>query len=344
MYCAKCRNPITRPTLNLSKLEPMSKLPCLLTALLMGFTAIAQAATPIEQRESLFATLWMQRSAEYRYSTEQIYKTATAQLRAALRPGTAALEQEKLGNYAKLPPAVILDIDETVLDNSPYQGWALQQGVKYAEPNFRAWIAMKNAPEIPGAAAFTRAADKLGIKVFYVTNRACEKPATATTPSVCPEKAETMENMALHGFARASDPSAYLLLGEQPGWVSDKSSRRALLAQSYRIVMLLGDDLKDILPADTVNALRRDSDQNAYKRYLERFGQRWFILPNPVYGSWERVLPPAMEARYAALVAAPIPAPADKPAANAPSMGDRLYCATVEGKANEAYCAGMQEK
>ena len=281
---------------------------------LAATTAAAEpaTATPVVQRESLFATLWVQRAAEFRYSTEQVYKTATAQLRAALRPGTASLEQERLGNFAALPPAVILDIDETVLDNSAYQGWALQQGVPYSDADFRAWIGLKNAPEIPGAAAFTRAAAKLGIKVFYVTNRACEKAATATAPSVCPEKAETMANMEKLGFARADDPAAFLLLGEQPDWVSDKTSRRALLAKSHRIVMLLGDDLKDMLPAQTVNALRRDSDPAAYKQYLARFGERWFILPNPVYGSWERALPPSMQARYAALEAAPI-APAACP-------------------------------
>ena len=315
--------------------------------LTFGIASSAQAASPIPQRDTLGATLWVQRSAEFQFSTEQVYKTATAQLRAALRPGTAALEQEQLGHYAKLPPAVILDIDETVLDNSAYQGWALQQGAPYSEENFQIWVRMKQAPEIPGAAAFTRAAEKMGIKVFYVTNRACEKPATATTPAVCPEKTDTMENMARHGFARANDPAAFQLLGEQPDWVSNKTTRRALLAKTHRIVMLIGDDLKDILPGDTVNALRRDSDRSAYKKYLARFGQRWFILPNPVYGSWERVLPAALDARYALLDAAPmVPLPLpDKLAANdaanagKPTTGDRLYCATAEGKADIAYCA-----
>lgn len=307
--------------------------------LLLSLTAAAQAASPVALRETLNATLWVQRSAEFQYSTEQIYKTATAQLRTALRPGTAALEQEKRGNYAKLPPAIILDIDETVLDNSPYQGWALQQGADYSEENFRVWVRMKMAPAIPGAAAFTRAAEKLGIKVFYVTNRGCDKPATPTMPAHCPEKADTMENMALHGFARANDPAAYMLLGEQPGWSSDKTSRRDMVASTHRIVMLIGDDLKDILPGDIVNAMRRNSDRAAYKQHLARFGQRWFILPNPVYGSWERVFPAAMEARYALLNAA---AMAALPVArNEVTTGDKLYCATTEGKANQAYCAAI---
>ncbi len=318
----------------------MSKFQRTLCGLLLSFCTVAQAASPLTQREILMATLWVQRAAEFQYSTEQIYKTATSQLRAALRPGTAAIEQEKRGHYAKLPPAVILDIDETVLDNSAYEGWALQQGAGYSEENFRTWVRMKRAPEIPGAAAFTRAAEKLGIKVFYVTNRGCDKPATESTPASCPEKTDTMENMALHGFARASDPSAYLLLGEQPDWTSDKTSRRALLAKSYRIVMLLGDDLKDILPGETVNALRRNGDHAAYKEYLARFGQRWFILPNPVYGSWERALPAAVDARYALLRAAPM-APLPAPAKIEATTGDKLYCATVEGKANQAYCANL---
>ena len=70
--------------------------------------------------ESLHGVLWMQRSAEYKALCFQAYQLANAQLRIAVndKNWTAALEQ--LGNYKNLPPAVILDVDETVLDNSPY--------------------------------------------------------------------------------------------------------------------------------------------------------------------------------------------------------------------------------
>jgi acid phosphatase len=275
-------------------------------ALLLAMTSVAQAEAPVAQREILMGTLWMQQSAEFRYSTEQVYQSAIEHLRRALLPGTAALEQEKSSHYAKLPPAIVLDIDETVLDNSAFEGWALKNGVTYSEPAFREWVRLHSAKEIPGAAAFTRIAAKRGIKIFYVTNRTCDKPAEGK--EICAEKAATMANMKALNFARADDPAAFLFLGDQQGWGSDKTTRRAYLAQKYRIVMLLGDDLKDILPGDAVNALRRDADPAAYKQYLKRFGHRWFILPNPVYGSWERALPATVEQRYDALQAAPLTA------------------------------------
>jgi 5'-nucleotidase (lipoprotein e(P4) family) len=257
------------------------------------FTAIASTspavfAQPVDQRENLNSVLWMQKALEYRYSAEQAYAVATAKLQSARNAGTASVEQEKLGKFAKLPVAIIMDLDETALDNSAYQGWQLKQGKPFDQDSWLQWASLKQAKAIPGSVAFAKAAARLGFKIFYVTNREC--PAGSDPSSPCPIKKATMENMASLGFPSATDPSAFLLKNEKPEWTSDKTTRRSFIAKTHRIVMLLGDDLNDFLPQAEAEMLRKDTTSPAANTYAKKFSERWFVLSNPIYGSWERTL------------------------------------------------------
>jgi 5'-nucleotidase (lipoprotein e(P4) family) len=239
-------------------------------------------------REQLHAVLWMQTAAEYRALAEQTWRLATERLPALLAPGSAALEQAGMdpARLASLPTAVIVDLDETVLDNSYYQARITRERREYDDASWNAWIQEAAAPAVPGAIEFLRAAAAAGHRVFYLTNRECQ-PAAADP---CPQKAATRRNLQRLGAPQADDPEALLLRRERAEWSgSDKSVRRAWLGERFRIVALAGDDLRDFVDRPVYDA-RRDE-------LAPLFGTRWFLLPNAMYGSWERALagPPCVQ-------------------------------------------------
>jgi 5'-nucleotidase (lipoprotein e(P4) family) len=244
----------------------------------LGCIASAQD-TSIEQ---LHATLWMQTAPEFRAATEQVYRLATEKI-ANPQPGTAALEQ--LGVPAdqlmRLPTAVILDIDETVLDNTVYQARLIRERRVYDNKSWGEWVMAGQAEAVPGAREFIAAARQLGHTVFYVSNRDCSTPApTPTDP--CPAKAATARNLVALGIDPAPDPQRMLLRGERPDW-SAKTARRSFIASNYRIIAMVGDDLGDFVDPKVFAGDRARLDW--------RFGVNWFVLPNPIYGSWTNRFP-----------------------------------------------------
>lgn len=235
-------------------------------------------------REQLHATLWMQRAAEYRAIVAQTYRLATERLELALAPGSAALEQADVPTQrlAAMPPAVILDLDETVLDNSFYQARLLRAGRDYDDASWAAWVEEAAAPALPGARDFLRAAAARGVRIFYVTNRECPRQRPVSGDP-CPAKAATLRNLQALGLPAADDPDSLLLRRERPEWDGrSKSPRRAWIGERYRIVALFGDDLQDFV--DRSVYVGRGGTLDAM------FGLRWFLLPNAMYGSWERAL------------------------------------------------------
>jgi 5'-nucleotidase (lipoprotein e(P4) family) len=236
------------------------------------------------------ATLWLQTSAEYRSLARASYNAATETLKRALknRRWTAALEQKP--GYQELPPAVILDVDETALDNTRFQASVVKAvggGAKedYYPDAWDEWVALKQATAVPGAPEFVWAARALGIEVYFITNRECK--SRGPEGPVCPQEEDTLENLAWAGFP-PTDSDHLLLKGEQRDWTSEKSNRRGLIATRHRILMLVGDDLGDFLPgAKTMSLDERTAQAKAAR---ERWGTRWVILPNPVYGSWLQAL------------------------------------------------------
>jgi 5'-nucleotidase (lipoprotein e(P4) family) len=228
-------------------------------------------------RETLNATLWMQRAPEYRVIAEQVYRQATEKI-SAPAPGSAALEQAGVPAdvLARLPTAVVLDLDETVLDNSVYQARLLGDRANYSTATWAEWVKAGAADAVPGARAFIAAARRLGHTVFYVSNRDCSAPEP-TPGDKCPAKTATMRNLVALGIDPAPDPERMLLRGERPEWAA-KSQRRAFIAANYRIVAMVGDDVGDFV--DLRNYI---GDR---ERYAPRFGTSWFLLPNAIYGSW----------------------------------------------------------
>jgi len=260
---------------------------------MLGTIALAADADEWLGREQLHATLWMQTAPEYRAIARQVYRQAEDHL-AAPPPGSAALEQATVSPEAlgRLPTAVVLDLDETVLDNTVFQARLLRDRATYNAKSWGEWVVAGEAEAVPGAREFIARARALGHTVFYISNRDCATPPpTAADP--CPAKTATMKNLLALGIDAAADPQRMLLRGERPEWnSSNKTLRRAAIAANYRIVAMVGDDLGDFVDPVVFAGDR--------ERLEPRFGATWFLLPNPIYGSWTKPFD-ALEAKYAAL-------------------------------------------
>lgn len=220
---------------------------------------------------SIGATLWMQTSAEYSAITREVYETADRTLDAAIADPTWTAAAEQKSTDASMKPAIILDLDETVLDTSGHQALEVQTNTPYTEEGWHDWAAHDQSLVIEAAKDFLLDAQKKGVQIFYVTNRDAdlEQPLRASLTRL--------------GVPLSQDN--LLMRGQRPEWKSDKSSRRAFIAQKYRIIMLFGDDLNDFAYATGKSRQDRDAIVAAHSG---DWGRKWFILPNPVYGSWER--------------------------------------------------------
>ena len=234
----------------------------------------ACAAAPRSQ-PNLDATLWVQTASEYPAVARSVYVAAAGDLLLLLADSarSAAIEQE--GRFSRLPPAVILDVDETVLDNSPYQARLLVAGQLYSSDTWATWVDERIAEPVPGALDFTNAAARLGITVFYVTNRRAS------------QEIATRQNLSALGFPLQDDLDVILTRDERPEWHGSKSTRRRFVADTHRVLMLVGDDLNDFVDVDGLTVAQRDAVADRYRGY---WGERWRMLPNPTYGSWERAL------------------------------------------------------
>lgn len=243
------------------------------TTALFLLCATCACAQP-QSHENLNAIAWFQTSAEYAASARQTYAGAMRNLKRALadKGWTAAVEQT--GSFGELPPAVILDLDETVLDNSAYEVAMLRANAPFSEDTWATWVAEARAGAVPAAVRFLTNARAAGVALFYVTNRVCN----AGDESDATVRVLKALNVPL-------EPGRLLCKGE----VSDKSSRRQSIARTHRILLLIGDDLGDFvtIPKDRQTVEGRAAAVIAYEDY---WGERWFVLPNPMYGSWERAL------------------------------------------------------
>ncbi len=249
------------------------------------------------------ATLWARNSSEYRAASEGIFVGARAALAAGLADPAWTAEPSQTGDLSALPPAVIMDIDETVLDNAEPQAEMLLNDTCFGEfpAVWDAWVARRSAPAVPGAAGFIRAAramqDPSGrpVRVFFITNRECApRPGSA---AACPQQDDTAANLEALGLGSPTLADDLMLKGERPDWESEKLARRQAVAAGYRIVLNVGDDLADFLPG-----LRRATvaDRDAARCAREAWwGRRWFMLPNPMYGSWLVALGDDLEAALA---------------------------------------------
>lgn len=222
---------------------------------------------------TLYSTLWIQTAAEYEALSYQAYNTSGRLLPVALQDHTwsASLEQDEA--FEDLPPAIILDVDETVLDNSFYEARGILDNTGFDPETWNSWVREMEAEAIKGAAELTSQADDMGVSVFYITNRSADVQAA------------TEQNLREQGFP-VSD-GAVMSNGGRPNWTSAKTERRQWVADDYRVLMLFGDDLNDFVPARDISINER---KQLVEEHREKWGLKWFVFPNPNYGSWERAL------------------------------------------------------
>ncbi len=237
------------------------------------FTALAGCASGPAPDDRLNATLWMQQAVEYKAATNGVYALASIRLAEALAdPAWTAVPDIQSGDFSDLPPAIILDADETVLDNSAYQAGLIKTGGVYSSESWNAFANAAVSGAVPGAVAFTQAAAASGVKVFYVTNRdAVTEEATA-------------KNLAALGFPMGGNVDTVMTKNEEPGWTSRKGTRRAAVAKDYRVLLLLGDNFGDF--TDDYNGSPEER-RAVYEAHRKHWGRDWLMLPNPAYGSWE---------------------------------------------------------
>lgn len=247
-------------------------------------TAPEAAAAPAgpSADDNLNAVAWSQNASEHDFIYVQTYRDAQEKLLKAMKdPAWDALPKDDRAAHASLKglkPAVVLDVDETALDNSPYQARLIRSGGEFNEAEWAAWCKEAIARPLPGAVEFTRFAADHGIAVIFISNRAKDLDEA------------TLANLRSAGFPVAGKGS-FLGLGtfvegcEQVG--SEKGCRRQLVAKDYRVLMQFGDQIGDFA---NVAGNTADGRAKAMAPYTAWIGERWFVLPNPTYGSWEPAL------------------------------------------------------
>ena len=228
---------------------------------------------------------WVRDAAEFDAISMQAYRAASDNLPQLLadKSWTAMPGQQR---YGQLPPAIIFDVDETLVSNVGFQA-TFEPPFKMSKLND--WNANNKATAVPGAAEFVRLAREQGVEPFFITNRPCEKQEDVADP--CAQEAITVQDLVEAGIP--ADLDHVMLANEEPDWDREKVIRRNLIAKNYRIIMLFGDDLSDFIPCVRNKALepcKEDataaSRQKQTELYRSYWGAGWYVLPNPMHGTW----------------------------------------------------------
>jgi 5'-nucleotidase (lipoprotein e(P4) family) len=208
------------------------------------------------QDHLIMSVLWYQKSAEMKAMYYQCFNWAKIRI------------DMKLNDQTDLKKAVVVDIDETMLDNSPFETNCIRTGVGYTKETWSEWTSKISAKALPGALEFSKYAQSKGIEVFYISNRSVD------------DFDVTLKNLQKEGFAFAD--SSHLLLKTN---TSSKKVRRDIVKENYEIILLIGDNLDDfseIFEDRLINYGFKAVEENK-----DNFGELFIMLPNPMYGSWE---------------------------------------------------------
>ncbi len=225
---------------------------------------------------SLDANLFVQTSAEYRACCLQAYNLASLRLAAAVAKSTS-------------PPntlAVVLDLDETVLDNGAFQSMMIRSRLAYDQRLWDLWESehWDKWELVPGAKEFILEAEKAGVHVVYISNRN--------------EKFRPQTKQGLERLGLPLVDEAHLKLASE---TSDKTARRMEAEKAHTVVLHVGDNLRDFDEAFRAPKLAADADaaalaaairhrKDAVDRHAKEWGDRWIVIPNPIYGEWMKPL------------------------------------------------------
>jgi 5'-nucleotidase (lipoprotein e(P4) family) len=239
-----------------------------------GSASCCPKSIPYTMREKLGATLYMQTAAEYRACCLQTFRLAEQRL--------AALMAAKPDR-----PAVVMDLDETVLDNSAFESYLHETNQEISDQTWAFYEREYPAKVllVPGAKVFIEKAEAMGVTVVYISNRSEEwRPSTIKALRLLGLNTNGMEGR-LH------------LMND----ISDKTQRRERVAAKHNVLLLFGDNLQDFSEIFVATKVKPEDGADGYHRAIQarfdrvdaeaaHFGQDWFIFPNPVYGEWERLI------------------------------------------------------
>ena len=224
----------------------------------MANTAAQTLPQNVSLNGKLFTAMFQQRAAEYRALCLQGYNAA----------------RMRIDSYTKQtdkPLAIITDIDETILDNSPYAVHQAYNGKEYEPTSWYEWTDKSAADTMPGAAAFLQYVASKNIQVFYVTNREDR------------ERTSTLVNLKRFGLPNADEIHLYTKQS-----TSSKEVRRTQIMERYDVVLLMGDNLADLsMLFDKKSETERTNNVDAL---AAEFGKKLIVFPNPNYGDWESSL------------------------------------------------------
>jgi len=204
----------------------------------------------------LWSSLFQQKAAEYQALCLQAFNIARLRI-----------DQFSQQTTAK-PAAIVTDIDETFLDNSPYAVHQALTGRDYETASWNAWTAKGVADTLSGGWSFFNYVASKGIEIFYVTNRDEH------------ERAGTMANLKRFNFPFADND--HLVMRKD---ISSKEPRRQQIATRYDIILLLGDNLADF--SDLFDKKTTAERSTNVQQLAAEFGNRFIVLPNANYGGWE---------------------------------------------------------
>jgi acid phosphatase len=225
------------------------------------------------KEQNIMSVLYQQTAAERLAGSLQTFRSAKQALDNALAdPSWSALPGQEVQGKK---PAIIVDVDETVLDNTAYEARMILDGTKYPE-GWVSWGKEAIATEVPGSKDFLNYATSKGVTIFYVTNRVVEL------------KEATKKNLTKLGIHRDQTKETVLMRGEN-SWDSNKGPRRTLVGNEYRVLLMIGDNLGDFVDAKD-NNLTPINRKKIVKDYADYWGVRWFMLQNIAYGDWEGAL------------------------------------------------------
>lgn len=252
---------------------------------MLGLGACATPSSPHDPQQDL-GILWVKHSAEYKAVAAQAYRKATEDLPKFIDDKSWNAFRGPGNPVSSLPEAVILDVDETVVSNVDFQ---LTFDRPFENHKLDTWSSNYQSLAIPGVVSFVENARQLGVTVFFVTNRPCQMIEGNDDP--CPQKQTTIEDINEVGLS--VPPEHVMLSGERPGWGKEKQVRRDYIAKTHRVIMLIGDDLSDFIPCvretpagDCTAEVSHESRLEELQRTRDFWGNGWYILPNPMHGSW----------------------------------------------------------
>lgn len=214
---------------------------------------------PNPREYQIAAYLWQQTSGEYRALTYQAYNIAKEKI------------ERDLEDKHNKKRAVIFDVDETVLDNSFGGAMEIKEGLPWKESHFADWVKLKQAVAIPGALDFVKFLQEKNIEIFYVTNRQMNMLE------------DTYENLVAQGFPVKKEN--LMPMGSE----HTKEPRRQVILKKHHVVLYVGDNLSDFPGGYEKTSV--ESRNALVDKMKADFGQKLIILPNPLYGDWERALP-----------------------------------------------------